>query len=61
MIVQGTVLTKTLPKQTMKSMANKMQSLGIDTNNGVMSLLFTNTIMTILVAGPINLILGAVK
>ena len=61
MIKRETLLTKTLPKQAMKSMADRMQSLGLDTSNGVMSILFTNTIMTILIAGPINLILGAVK
>ena len=42
-------------------MADKMSSLGVDTSNGVLSVLFTNTLMTVLVAGPINLILGAVK
>ena len=45
----------------MKSMAEKLTALGLNTQNSVLTVLFTNTIMTVLVAGPINLILGAVK
>ncbi len=42
-------------------MVDKLTALGLNTQNSVLSVLFTNTIMTVLVAGPINLILGAVK